>query len=114
MLDIRYRVDRMKALHSLMGSGPTEAQAQQLDEFYQARDEDGMLTLLEAASLTSLAKQTCEILRQAKLVGERLTELGRTIPLPHEKIQELYPQMRDIRLAYERLTTEADRFLTRV
>ena len=52
--------------------------------------------------------------RQAQLVGERLTELSRIIPLPHEKIQELYPQMRDIRLAYERLTTEADRAMTRV
>jgi hypothetical protein len=36
------------------------------------------------------------------------------IPLPHEKIQELYPQIREIKLAYERLTTEADRYMTRV
>ncbi len=114
MLDIRYRIDRMKALHALRESGLTETQAQQLDELYQARDEDGILALLEGATLTPLARKTCEILRQAMLVGERLTELSRTIPLPHEKIQDLYPQMRDIRLAYERLTTEADRAMTRV
>ena len=114
MLDIRYRIDRMKALHALRESGLTVTQAQQLDELYQARDEDGMLALLEGATLTPLVRKTFEILRQAQLVGERLTELSRIIPLPHEKIQELYPQMRDIRLAYERLTTEADRAMTRV
>ncbi|MDD5560006.1 hypothetical protein [Candidatus Methylomirabilis sp.] len=114
MLDIRYRIDRMKALHALRESGLTETQAQRLDELYQARDEDGMLTLLEASTLTPQANKMIDVLRQAKLVGERLTELGRTIPLPHEKIQELYPQIRDIKLAYERLTTEAERFMTRV
>jgi hypothetical protein len=114
MLDIRYRIDRMKVLHALRESGPTETQAQRLDELCQARDEDGMFALLEGATLTPLARKTFEVIRQARLVGERLTELGRTIPLPHEKIQELYPQMRDIKLEYERLTTEADRAMTRV
>lgn len=114
MLDIRYRIDRMKALHAMRESGLTETQAQQLDELYQARDEDGMLALLESATLTPQAKKMFEILRQAKLVGERLTELSRTIPLPHEKIQELYPQIRDLRLEYERLTTDADLAMTRI
>ncbi|MBZ0159363.1 MAG: hypothetical protein K8G79_04375 [bacterium] len=114
MLDIRYRIDRMRALHAMRESGLTETQVRQLDELCQARDEDGMLALLEGATLTPPARKTFEILRQAKLVGERLTELSRIIPLPHEKIQELYPQMRDIKLAYERLTTEADRALTRI
>lgn len=114
MLDIRYRIDRMKALHALGESDLAEAQAQQLNELHQTQDEDGMLALLEGATLTPLAKQMLEILRQAKLVGERLTELSRTIPLPHEKIQELYPLIRDLRLAYERLTTDADRAMTRV
>jgi hypothetical protein len=114
MLDIRYRIDRMKVLHALRESGPTETQAQRLDELCQAQDEDGMFALLEGATLTPPARKTFEVIRQARLVGERLTELGRTIPLPHEKIQELYPQMRDIKLEYERLTTEADRAMTRV
>src|SRR5574337_794223 len=114
MLDIRYRIDRMKALHALRESGLTETPAQRLDELYQARDEDGMLTLLEASTLTPQANKMIDVLRQAKLVGERLTELSRTIPLPHEKIQELYPQIRDIKLTYERLTTEAERVMTRV
>ena len=47
MLDIRYRIDRMKGLYVLKESGLTEAQAQRLDELYQAQDEDGMLALLE-------------------------------------------------------------------
>lgn len=114
MLDIRYRIDRMKALHAMRESGLTETQAQQLDELYQARDEDGMLALLGSTTLTPQAKKMFEILREAKLVGERLTELSRTIPLPHEKIQELYPQIRDLRLEYERLTTDADLAMTRI
>jgi hypothetical protein len=114
MLDIRYRIDRMRALHALSEDGLSESQAQQLDELFQARDEDGMLALLEGATLVPLAKKKFEILQQAKLIGERLTELSRTIPLPHEKIQELYPEIRDIKRAYERLTTDADRAMTRV
>src|SRR5574337_1317910 len=114
MLDIRYRIDRMKALRALAESGLTETQAQQLDELHQARDEDGMLALLDGATLSPPAQQKLEILRQAKLLGERLTQLSRVIPLPHEKIQELYPQIRQIKLAYERLSTEADRYMTRV
>lgn len=114
MLDIRYRIDRMKALHAMKGDGPTETQGQQLDELYQARDEDGILTLLEGTALTPQARKMFEVLKQAKLVGERLTELSRTIPLPHEKIQELYPQIRHLKLEYECLTTDADRSLTRV
>src|SRR5574337_1346362 len=114
MLDIRYRIDRMKALHALQEGSLTEAQSQQLDELYRAQDEDGMLALLEGATLTPPAHKKLEILKQAKLLGERLTQLSRVIPLPHEKIQELYPQIRAIKLAYERLTTEADRFMTRV
>ena len=114
MLDIRYRIDRMKVLHALRESGLIETQAKQLDELCQAQDEDGMLAILEGATLTPLAKKMFEILKQAKLIGERLTELSRTLPLPHEKIQELYPQIRDIRLEYERLTTDADRAMTRV
>lgn len=114
MLDIRYRIDRMKALHALRESGLTEAQAQQLDELCQAQDEDGMLALLEGATLTPSAMHKREILKQAKLVGDRLTELSRTIPLQHDKIQELYPQIRDLRVAYERLCTDADRAMTRV
>jgi hypothetical protein len=114
MLDIRYRIDRMKALNALQESGLNETQTQQLDELYRAQDEDGMLALLEEATLTQPAKKKLDILRQAKLIGEQLTQLSRVIPLPHEKIQELYPQIRDIKLAYERLTTEAERFMTRV
>ncbi|MCZ7625798.1 MAG: hypothetical protein C3F12_04795 [Candidatus Methylomirabilota bacterium] len=114
MLDIRYRIDRMKALHTLVESGLTENQAQQLEALYQARDEDGMLALLEEATLSAPAQQKIEILKQAKLLGERLTQLSRVIPLPHERIQELYPQIREIKRAYERLTTEADRYTTRV
>ena len=114
MLDIRYRIDRMKALHALRESGLIETQAKQLDELCQAQDEDGILALLEGATLTPLAKKMFEILKQAKLIGERLTELSRTLPLPHEKIQELYPQIRDLKLGYERLTTDADRAMTRV
>lgn len=114
MLDIRYRIDRMKALCALRESGLTEAQAKQLDELFQAQDEDGMLALLESATLTPVAKQKFEILKQAKPVGERLTELSRTIPLPHGKIHELYPVIRDLRTAYERLSTEADRAMTRI
>jgi len=114
MLDIRYRIDRMKALCALRESGLTETQAQQLDELRRAQDEEGMFALLEEATLPEAAKKKLEILKQAKLIGERLTQLSRVIPLPHEKIQELYPQIREIKLAYERLTTEADRYMTRV
>lgn len=114
MLDIRYRIDRMKALHALRDNGLTETQAQQLDELYQARNEDGVLALLEGATLTPHAAKTIEILKEAKRVGERLTALSRIIPLPHEKIQELYPEMRNLKLEYERVTTDADRLMTRV
>lgn len=114
MLDIRYRIDRMKALHALRESSLNETQAQQLDELWRAQDEEGMFALLEGAALSGTAKEKLEILGQAKQLGERLTQLSRVIPLPHEKIQELYPQIRAIKLAYERLTTEADRFMTRV
>ena len=114
MLDIRYRIDRMKAMYALKESGLTEAQAQRLDELCQAQDEDGMLALLEGATLQPIAKRKFEILKQAKLVGDRLTEFSRTIPLPHDRIQALYPEMRDLKTAYERLCTEADRAMTRV
>jgi len=114
MLDIRYRIDRMKALHALRDSGPTETQAQQLDELWRAQDEVGMFALMDGATLSETAAQKLDILKRAKLIGEQLTQLSRVIPLPHEKIQELYPQIREIKLAYERLTTEADRYMTRV
>ena len=114
MLDIRYRIDRMKGLHDLKESGLTETQAERLDELYQAQDEDGMLALLEGATLQPIARKKVEILKQAGLVGDRLTEFSRTIPLPHDKIQALYPEMRDLKTAYERLCTEADRAMTRV
>ncbi|VUZ85612.1 hypothetical protein MELA_01997 [Candidatus Methylomirabilis lanthanidiphila] len=114
MLDIRYRIDRMKALHALAESGLTETQAQRLDELHQARDEDGMLALLEGATLSPPAHKKLDILRQAKLLGERLTQLSRVIPLPHERIQELYPQIREIKVAYERSITEGERVMTRV
>ena len=114
MLDIRYRIDRMKGLYALKESGLTEAHAQRLDELYQAQDEDGLLSLLEGATLQSIARKKFEILKQAKLVGDRLTEFSRTIPLPHDRIQALYPEMRDLKTAYERLCTEADRAMTRV
>ncbi|MBI3781695.1 MAG: hypothetical protein HY278_11665 [candidate division NC10 bacterium] len=114
MLYIRYRIDRMKGLYVLKESGLTEAQAQRLDELYQAQDEDGMLALLEGATLQPIARKKVEILKQAGLVGDRLTEFSRTIPLPHDKIQALYPEMRDLKTAYERLCTEADRAMTRV
>jgi hypothetical protein len=114
MLDIRYRIDRMKGLYVLKESGLTEAQAQRLDELYQAQDEDGMLALLEGATLQPIARKKVEILKQAGLVGDRLTEFSRTIPLPHDKIQALYPEMRDLKTAYERHCTEADRAMTRV
>jgi hypothetical protein len=114
MLDIRYRIDRMKGLYVLKESVLSEAQAQRLDELYQAQDEDGMLALLEGATLQPIARKKVEILKQAGLVGDRLTEFSRTIPLPHDKIQALYPEMRDLKTAYERLCTEADRAMTRV
>ena len=115
MLDIRYRIDRMKGLYALKESGLTEVRAQQrLDELYQAQDEDGLLALLEGATLQPIARKKFEILKQAGLVGDRLTEFSRTIPLPHDKIQALYPEMRDLKTGYERLCTEADRAMTRV
>lgn len=114
MLDIRYRIDRMKAMYALKESGLTEAQAQRLDELCQAQDEDGMIGLLEAATLQPVAKKKFEILKKAKLVGDRLTEFSRTIPLPHDKIQAVYPEIRDLRTEYDRLSTDADRAMTRV
>jgi hypothetical protein len=114
MLDIRYRIDRMKALYALKESGLTEAQTQRLEELVQSQDEDGMFGLLEAAALHSLARKKFEVLKRAKLVGDRLTALSRTIPLPHDKIQALYPEIRDLRTEYDRLSTEADRYMTRV
>ena len=114
MLDIRYRIDRMKAMYALKGSGLSEAQAQRLEELFQAQDEDGILALLDGATLQPVAKQKFEILKRARLVGDRLTEFSRTIPLPHDKIQALYPEIRDLRTAYDRLSTDADRDMTRV
>ena len=114
MLDIRYRIDRMKAMHALKESGLTKDQAQRLDELFQAQDEDGMLALLEGATLQPVAKRKFEILKRARLVGDRLTEFSRTIPLPHDKIQALYPEIRDLRTEYDRLSTDADRAMTRV
>ena len=114
MLDIRYRIDRMKALYALKESGPTKDQAQRLDELFQAQDEDGMLALLEGVPLQPVAKKKFEILKRARVVGDRLTEFSRTIPLPHDKIQALYPEIRDLRTAYDRLSTDADRDMTRV
>ena len=113
MLDIRYRIDRMKGMYALWESGLTETQAKLLDDLLQAQDEEGMITLLEGATLQPAARQKFEILEAAKRVGDRLTEFSRTIPLPHDKIQGLYPQMRDLRTAYDRLCTDADRAMTR-
>jgi hypothetical protein len=114
MLDIRYRIDRMKAMHALRASGLTEAQAERLDQLFQAQDEEGMIALLDDAALEPVARQKLEILKQAKQVGDRLTTLSRTIPLPHDKIQALYPDLRALRTAYDRLCTEADRMMTRI
>ncbi len=114
MLDIRYRIDRMKALYALKESGLTEAHAQRLEELLQSQDEDGMFALLEGATLHPLARKKFEVLKRAKLVGDRLTELSRIIPLPHDGIQALYPEIRDLRTEYDRLCTEADRAMTRV
>jgi len=114
MLDIRYRIDRMKAMYALKESGLTEAQGQRLDQLLQAQDEAEMVVLLDGAALQPAARKKLDILRQAKLVGDRLTELSRTIPLPHDKIQALYPEIRDLRTAYDRLCTDADRAMTRV
>jgi ubiquinone biosynthesis protein UbiJ len=104
----------MKALYALRDGGPTEAQAQRLNELLQSQDEDGMFAVLEGATLHPLARKKLEVLKKAKLVGDRLTELSRTIPLPHDKIQALYPEIRDLRTEYDRLSTEADRYMTRV
>jgi hypothetical protein len=114
MLDIRYRIDRMKGMYALKGAGLTEAEAQQLEGLLQAQDEEGMIALLEKAVLQPVAKQKFDILKQAKLVGDRLTEFSRTIPLPHDKIQQLYPEIRNLRTEYDRLSTDADRAMTRV
>jgi hypothetical protein len=114
MLDIRYRIDRMKALHALKETGLTEAEAVRLDELFQGQDEDGMVAVLEGAALQPVARKKLEILKQARTVGDRLTEFSRTIPLPHDKIQALYPDIRELRIQYERLSTEAERALTRV
>ena len=113
MLDIRYRIDRMKGMYALRESGLTETQAKLLDDLLQAQDEEGMIALLEGATLQPAARQKFEILKAAKQVGDRLTEFSRTIPLPHDKIQGMYPQMRDLRTAYDRLSTDADRAMTR-
>ena len=113
MLDIRYRIDRMKALYALKGGGLSETQSQQLEELLRAQDEGGMLALLEGATLESVARQKLEILKQARSVGEQLTKLSRIIPLPHDKIQALYPAIRDLRTQYDRLSTDADRAMTR-
>ena len=113
MLDIRYRIDRMKGMYALRESGLTDAQVKRLDELLEAQDEEGMIALLEGGTLQPVARQKFEILKAAKRVGDRLTEFSRTIPLPHDKIQGLYPQMRDLRTAYDRLSTEADRAMTR-
>ena len=114
MLDIRYRIDRMKAMYALKESGLSEAEKQRLDELLRAQDEDGMSALLEGASLQPVARRKLEILKQAKRVGDRLTEYSRTIPLPHDRIQALYPEIRELRTAYDRLCTDADRAMTRV
>lgn len=114
MLDIRYRVDRMKAMYDLKESGLTEAQVQRLEELHRVQDEDGMLALFEGTTLQPVARQKIEIVKRAKQVGDQLTALSRIIPLPHDKIQALYPKIRDIRIQFERLCTEADRAVTRV
>lgn len=114
MLDIRYRIDRMKAMYALRQSGVKEDQAKLLDELLQAQDEEGMIALLDGATLESVAKKKFDILKEAKRVGDRLTEFSRTIPLPHDRIQGLYPEMRDLRAAYDRLCTDAERTMTRV
>ncbi|MBF8262127.1 MAG: hypothetical protein HW376_1656, partial [candidate division NC10 bacterium] len=54
------------------------------------------------------------ILKEAKQVGDRLTKFSRTIPLPHDKIHGLYPEIRRLRTEYDRLSTDADRAMTRV
>jgi hypothetical protein len=113
MLDIRYRIDRMKALSALRWSGLTEEQSRRLDELLQAQDEEGMIALLEGATLDPVVRKKFEILKEAKRVGDRLTEFSRTIPLPHDRIQALYPAMRDLRTEYDRLCTDADRAMTR-
>lgn len=113
MLDIRYRIDRMKGMHALKEAGLAETQAKRLDELLQAQDEEGMIALLEGATLQPVAKKKFEILKQAKRVGDRLTEFSRTIPLPHDKIQGLYPEIRNLRTEYDRLSTDADRAMTR-
>jgi hypothetical protein len=113
MLDIRYRIDRMKALYALKGGGLSDAQSRQLGELLQAQDEEGMLALLEGATLEPVARQKLEILKKAREVGEQLTKLSRIIPLPHDKIQAMYPAIRDLRTQYDRLSTDADRAMTR-
>jgi hypothetical protein len=113
MLDIRYRIDRMKALYALKGGGLSEAQSQRLDELLQAQDEEGMLALLKGATLERVAREKLEILAKARDVGEQLTKLSRIIPLPHPQIQALYPAIRDLRTQYDRLCTDADRAMTR-
>ena len=113
MLDIRYRIDRMKGMYALREGGLTETQVKTLDDLLQAQDEEGMIALLEGATLQPVARQQFGILKAAKRVGDRLTEFSRNIPLPHDKIQGLYPDMRALRTAYDRLCTDADRAMTR-
>ena len=71
MLDIRYRIDRMKGMHALKEAGLAEAQAKRLDELLQAQDEEGMIALLEGAALEAVAQKKFTILKEAKQVGER-------------------------------------------
>lgn len=117
MLDIRYRIDRMKALHALAESGLTETQAQRLDELHQARDEDGMLALLEGATLSPPAHKKLDILRQAKLLGERLTQLSRSSAPPRADPGALPADSRDqgcLRAVNHRGRASDDQGLTRL
>ena len=57
MLDIRYRIDRMKGMYALREGGLTETQVKALDDLLQAQDEEGMIALLEGATLQPVARQ---------------------------------------------------------
>jgi hypothetical protein len=103
-MDLRFSQGRVYALRLLDPMTQNREEAQRWRELVGGLDEDGIYRFLEGRQLKPEDAKRLELLKQAKAVGDRCTELGKQIPLVHEDIHKAYDELRDLTAKVEELS----------
>lgn len=97
MAELRYRTFRLRVYAGLC---PAEALGQrqaEIGELLDRLDEDGMEALFGELVLDPQRQAVVGILREARLLGDRLNVMDRTLPaLPHAEIGGCYSRLREL------------------